>query len=597
MITSLLIASHTLVLQSAPRDPALASQTQDAVLVVPDPSGVGGELRYSVTTPMGSDTGALATLSELRDAVRVTDATLARPAYSTVIDRTIGGRPKSKADGGEGGIAGGGQGFDLVFHVSSSSIIPNSILSQFVGALEDIELYFESQITSPVQVDISLAYVQLAPGRLGTTSCRYAVKEMQSVFNALNDPNAILEPVGDDVQSSPVGTTLPVRYSGISVAVTPENRVYTTQALQKALGIYTGGGIGALTYDGVVTLNNTIQWDFDPSNGLASGATYLYSFQDALIRELLQIMGFVAGADFLVRDCTVMDLFRFQRDIIDPSLAVVDPADLAFPPPTCQEVDDVNLAVLISGGHFPGHGLDYNPGLNKATIASAAALAPPVTADQLIVAAGGPAGYSSIYLVQQMRGLLDVDGNPMTALAGNVFDDARLPIDDAAEITAYPDGATQEVVSLHGGAHCAFVDFRENDYTIGGVVQPVQFLGVCPRLVARNSPSDGSILNFLQDTARLPGDFEISMYDGSPVRGCFVIQDELAELSTRCLMGKSIGKGITWWSRDPAIVPAYSAPLGNLPDFLTRREWLILDSMGWAATATGAAPSIDATAE
>ena len=600
MITSLLIATHTLVLQSAPRDPALASQRQDAVLVVPDPAGPGGELRSSVTTAIGSATHSLATLTELRDAVRLSDAAMARPAFSVTVDRTIGGIAKEKFGGdGEGGIAGVAQGFDLVFHMSSSSIVPNSILGQFMAALEGVEEYFESQITSNATVEVSLAYVQLSPGRLGTTTCRYAVKPTQQVCDALNDPNSSLEPGGDDVQSTPPSaTTLPVRYSGISIAVTPENRIYVTQAVQKALGIYAGGGIGVLRYDGVITLNNTIQWDFDPSDGLSHGATFLYSFRDVLIREVMQLMGFVAGADFLVRDCTVMDLFRFQRDMLSQQIAILDPADLGPPVPTCAQIDAANLTILETGGHIPGHALDYNPGLDKATIAAAAALVPPVTATQLMTAAGAPAPVvPTVFLLNQMRGLLDADGQPLSAEQGNVYDDARLPIDDPADVTAFPDGATQEVVSVHNGAHCVFVDYRRNSYSIGGVMQAVSFLGPCPRLVARNSPSDGSILNLLQNTSRGAEDFELSMYDGSPVRGCFVIQDELAELSTRCLMGKSISKGVTWYSRDPSAIPAYSVPLGTLPDYLTRREWLILDTLGWAATASGLTPTIDATAE
>ena len=76
----------------------------------------------------------------------------------------------------------------------------------------------------------------------------------------------------------------------------------------------------------------------------------------------------------------------------------------------------------------------------------------------------------------------------------------------------------------------------------------------------------------------------MEMYDGSPIRGAFVKQNELASLGTRCLMGESIGKGNTFYTRDYCSytqTPLALDPLGSRPDFLTKREWLTLDSMGW----------------
>ncbi|MSR28166.1 MAG: hypothetical protein EXS03_01135 [Phycisphaerales bacterium] len=605
MLTPFLIASQAFVLQSLASGPEASPQRQDAVLVVHEGKSPSGEDLVFVSTPISVGDGAPVSLAELRDAARKSQAAILRAATEFTVDETLGGRPKHAKDGSDsgggdssdGGIAGGPpqSDFDLVFQISSTTVIPNSIATQFYAALASIERYFESQILTATQVRIRMAYVQLSPGRLGMTSCRYAVKPIPQVFAAVNgqQPND-----GDDVQSTPVSTTLPTRYSGISISVTPEDRVYVTQALQKALGIYAGSGLGELAYDGVITLNNSIQWDFDPSNGLMQGTTYLYSFQDAIVRELMQVLGTVAGADFLTRDCTVMDFSRFQQDVISPALVVVDPATMGAPPPSCSDVNDDMIDALVGGGHLPGgHALDYNPGLNKDTIAAAAALAPPVTAIQLMTAVGGgTAPPPELYLIYQMRGLLDSAGTPLTPEQGNTFDDARLPTTVPTEITAFPDGATQTVVPVNGGARCAFVDYQRSPYNLGGIVTQVNFFGACPRLVARNSPSDGSILNFLQDTARDPDDFELRMYDGTPIRGIFVIQDELAELSTRCLMGRTMSRGVTWYSRDPLAIPPYSVPLGALPDFLTKREWLILDSMGWAVNASGAL-AIDATTE
>lgn len=423
---------------------------------------------------------------------------------------------------------------------------------------------------------------------------------MQSVCTALSSGSAVDE---DDVQSTPVSTTLPVRYSGVNISVTPENRVYVTQALQKALDLYAPGGIGALQYDGRISLNNSIQWDFLPADGVMQGTIPLYSFQDALIREVLQLMGFVAGSDFLVRDCTIMDCFRFQRDVLESTWYVNSDTDYfqSVPPVNCAGAATLVEGSIAGGGMPPGWGLDYNPGLDKGMLEAALAQNPAFTASAILTAAGGPT--PNAYLTNQMRGRLNPDGTPMLESEGNAFDDARIPDAPApgnpSEVTAYPDGAMQSLTTVGAGAaaRCIAVDFREQSYTVDGAPLTVEFRGAMPRLVSRNSPADGSILNFLMDTTAAPSDFEIAMYDGSPVRACFVKQDELSELGSRCLMGKSIGRGTTWWSRDNTAVPIYSVPLGDLPDFLTRREWLVLDMMGWNINLNAGPNQVDITRE
>jgi len=50
-------------------------------------------------------------------------------------------------------------------------------------------------------------------------------------------------------------------------------------------------------------------------------------------------------------------------------------------------------------------------------------------------------------------------------------------------------------------------------------------------------------------------------------------------------MGKEIGRGNTFYSRDPCSYidsPTNMEPLGIRADFLTRREWLALDMFGWS---------------
>lgn len=602
MLTSLFLATELFLLQKGSGDAVISQLKQDAVLVVRESVDVGESPRLTVSTPFSVTGMPPVGLTELRAMVQTSQSVADHPAVSFVVDETIGGEPKQKkGNDGDGGIAGADLPFDIQFAVTAGSVIPSAQLEQFTQALADVEAYLESQIQSNnVTVILEIGYVQLTPGRLGVTTCRYSVENFSTISSAIVDAADL-----DDVQSMPVATTVPVRYSGVSVAVTPENRVYVVRALKKALDIPDGGGLGVPTTDGRITMNSAVQWDFDPSDGLTLGTTVLYSFQDHLIREILQAFGFVAGGDFLVRDCTMMDLIRFQRDVMDEQWLVNSNTNVFGPPNppaavTCAGFSTIVLGFIESGQQFPGWALDYNPGLNHATIDEYASVifaagqganmdaARSLASAEMLADAGGPLPVR--YITDQMRGKLNLfTGIPESETNGNVFDDSRLPVAAAPanQKTVYPDGATQSLKTVTIGAvaattRCVAVDYREKSYTLTTGVATVEFRGAMPRTVARNTQSDASIMNFLQDTARLPADFEMEMYDGSPVRGCFVLQNELAALGTRCIMGKSIGKGVTYYSRD--ILGFYAAPLGLQPDFVTAREFLLLDTLGWKMT-------------
>ncbi|MDA0214181.1 MAG: hypothetical protein O2875_02325, partial [Planctomycetota bacterium] len=316
------------------------------------------------------------------------------------------------------------------------------------------------------------------------------------------------------------------------------------------------------------------------------------SFQDHLVRECLQAMGFVAGADFLVRDCTAMDIFRFQQDVIDESYLVNSATNVfgGTPPITCAEFSTTYESLLVQGSTFPSWALDYNPGLNKALLAKGAALTPPVTGPQMLGAATAAAGdlpSTMVFLQNQMAGT----GSGNT----NSFDDRTMQsptVPTAQRTFSYPDGAVQTIATIGTGAatRCFVIDFRAKVPAITGPPAFAQinndFRGPMPRTVARNSVANKSILNFPYGTSGKEDDFEMEMYDGSPVRGAFVKQNELGSLGTRCIMGLAIGKGNTFYSRDycsyiNTTPPILLDPLGSRPDFLTKREWLALDGMGW----------------
>jgi len=792
MLISTTLAAELLLL-SAASDQLTAALRQDAVLVSYDRVARGSQTTLCVSTPISSSEGGPVSLDDLRSMVAVTEQAVRSPRFEIMVDNTIGGisweqYKQAAADAGEGGIAGAPvEPFNLRLLLASGSIVPPSQLEGLTDALEDVEQYFEQHIDSfNVTVTLRVAYVPITAGRLGFTTARYSIEKYSDVADAI-DRTSLNELEETPV---PVRPTIPIRYSGVSTAVTQENRVFVTRPLKMALGLPEAGGISAPTDDGTISLNSAIQWDFNPQDGVRVGTTYLYSFQDHLVREVAQAMGFVAGADFLVRDCTVMDLFRFQADAIDPTY-VIAPVDDVFggPPMTsCDEFEDEHEENLLNGALTPEIGaLDYNPGLSKTLIENWEDLHPCNTANQLlgaatvavgdlpdpleflqhqlagnpgfdtnvfddadilpaipaaqrtigypdgavqtiatvetrsdayvelrgpagaplagffvvvigdndsatpplqngriesVVALEGSIGASGVFLVAEstypfgrpdqeavlnfedqdnltfflVEDFTGVDGQLLDTDFDGILERGERPWigenDSVALVsTATPDGTTSDFVysetrvgpagetspahiwrcsdtdawkvgvcdpadvadtsgaanpTCEGGAigggtvkfneirvkfnteRCAVIDFRAK---VPAVADPVvaqlnlDFRGAMPRTVARNTVANSAILNFMVDTTGNARDFEFEVYDGSPIRGAFIKQNELADLGTRCLMGKEIGRGNTFYSRDPCsytLSPLDMEPLGEFPDFLTRREWLALDLFGWA---------------
>jgi len=581
-----------LLLLTAASDALTPTSQQDAVLVTYDRVARGSQTTLCVSTPISCSEGGPVSLAELRNMVAVTERAIRSPRFEVMVDNTIGGitwaqHEKRAAEAADGGIAGApAEPFNLRLLLTSGSIVPPSQIDGLTSALAAVEQYFEQHIQSfNITVTIRVAYVPISAGRPGFTTARYSIEKYSDVADAID--RASLNELEDT--PVPVRPSIPIRYSGVSTAATEENRVFVTRPLKVALGLPEAGGISAPSDDGTVSLNSAIQWDFDPQDGLRFGTGYLYSFQDHLIREITQAFGFVAGADFLVRDCTVMDLFRFQSDVIDPTFLIASNTNVfgGAPPVTCAQFATAYEAGLVDGSSILG-ALDYNPGLNKTLISKWKEVNPANTANQLLGAATAAAGD----LPDPLEFLRhQIAGNP--GVNSNVFDDSQIvPAIPASQRTVgYPDGAVQTIatVGAGAGARCAIIDFRAKVPGVAGPPAVAQlnrdFRGAMPRTVARNTVANSSILNFLVDTSGTSADFEFEMYDGSPIRGAFIKQDEQGDLGTRCLLGKEIGRGNTFFSRDPCSYigsPDNLVPLGEFPDFLTKREWLALDMFGWA---------------
>jgi hypothetical protein len=184
---------------------------------------------------------------------------------------------------------------NLVFNVSGS--IPSGALAAIAAA----EAYLEGQFPNEnATVTINLTFQVMSSTTLGGTSSSYGYLTYADTRTSLvgnADPSDSLQAL------LPGGNTIAVRYNGNNNSITNEDRVFWTFANFRAVG---GSVAGA---DANMTFNSIFTWDFDPSNGVASGT---YSFRDVLVHETGHALGFTSGGDFRYKDMEVLDLFRFQ---------------------------------------------------------------------------------------------------------------------------------------------------------------------------------------------------------------------------------------------------------------------------------------------
>ena len=183
-------------------------------------------------------------------------------------------------------------GPDFVFLVSGA------IPAGASGAISAVERYLETLFRDPVSVTVSISFAELPAGVLGSTGTSYVGATYGTSRGGLVTRRDATDGL---LPRLPAASTVPVRYGGSSDAVTLETRVFFTRAAFKStVGSASGN-------DGSIRISTTFPFDYDPSDGVVG-----FSFRDVLVHEVGHALGFGSGADFLVNDLTVMDLFRFQ---------------------------------------------------------------------------------------------------------------------------------------------------------------------------------------------------------------------------------------------------------------------------------------------
>lgn len=193
-----------------------------------------------------------------------------------------------------GAVATGPGGLNLVFNVTTA------LPAEVAAALAAIEQYIELHFSDPVTVVIDFAYSPLGAGVLGQTGTTYTSASWDTIRTALQ---ADMDE-DDTIQAHlPPGSTIPVRYNGMTGTVTNENQVFVTIANFRAAVGSIGGPAASMT------INSNINWDFTPPN-ISAG---FYCFHSVVAHEVTHTLGFVSGAEFRVEDMEMLDIYRFQR--------------------------------------------------------------------------------------------------------------------------------------------------------------------------------------------------------------------------------------------------------------------------------------------
>lgn len=184
-------------------------------------------------------------------------------------------------------------------------VVDSSVPSAAETALGEVELYLESLFDDPITVRIYVEFASLPSGVLGSTGVYYTASPpswsttRNSLINGMDDDDFIQDYL-------PSGSTIPVRYDGGSSSITNENRCYFAWANYGAIGYYISGNSAETAF------NSSVNWDYDPSNGVPS---FRYCFQSVAVHEFGHALGFVSRAEYWYEpnsDIYALDIYRFQ---------------------------------------------------------------------------------------------------------------------------------------------------------------------------------------------------------------------------------------------------------------------------------------------
>lgn len=278
---------------------------------------------------------------------------------------------------GGSGAAGSSMAFNFtkgagIIALESGTPSDKQLANDVVSGFQQAGSMWSTRLFDSITVNVSIDYTSLPSGVLGSTSNVTALSSYSSTSAALaadvmsaDDATAVANLQG--------GANLDFLTNNTSVTPSPvirdsngsaNNRTLKVpRANLKALGIISGNNPAQ---DGAITFSSGFTWDFDPGDGITTGA---FDFVGVAAHEIAHLMGFVSGVDTvdyyggigpgapLNTDVygifSVLDLYRYSADSVaaDGQPATGAVLDLAFGDGPYFSIDAgvTNLATFSTG--------------------------------------------------------------------------------------------------------------------------------------------------------------------------------------------------------------------------------------------------------
>jgi hypothetical protein len=226
-------------------------------------------------------------------------------------------------------------GVNIVFYWN------NPIPPEAAAALEDLSAYLATVLHDSITVYVGIGMYVYEPGVMGLiawdTVTHIPWADARAGMIAGMDLTDVIQ------NWLPEGNSIPVRFNGAGGPIDQIQLCSFPSATYRAT-------LGTLPTEpaGAITFNSTLNWDYDPSDGLAPDAI---CFRSCVIRQLEWILGFVSHIG--TPAVAAQDIFRFQRTDGDGDWNPDTYAEFQLTPRTLDinQEDDANLDFIVA--EFP----------------------------------------------------------------------------------------------------------------------------------------------------------------------------------------------------------------------------------------------------